>query len=100
MSERPVVIPGWLGWGNVRVGLEVYAGTSGDRFHADDPGGAPAGEGPVMARALGLLGRGCIAEGHGAFLVVVPERLIGNADAALAVAKLIADAVGGEVADP
>lgn len=91
---KPIVIPGWVGWGNARPGLEVYAGTDGDRFRRHEVD--PRSEGPVMARAVNA----SAAEGMGAILVVIPERIIGNAEATLAWAERIADAVDGEVVQP
>jgi hypothetical protein len=82
------VIPGWLGWGNVRAGLEVYAGTDGDRFVSPP-------DGPVMSVVADSLG----SEGDGAFLVIVRQRLIGNSEGTVRWAEYIAESVGGRVAD-
>jgi hypothetical protein len=89
--NRPKVIPGWIGWGNARVGLEVYAGTSGDRF-VDLP------EGPTVARTINA--QGLALEGNGVVVVVVPERLIGNAEALKAWAERVASLIDGEVVVP
>ncbi|MGE4177979.1 MAG: hypothetical protein AB7G65_19305 [Thermoleophilia bacterium] len=98
---KPAVIPGWIGWGNHRVGIDLFLGTHGNRFAGD--------AGPTPGRVIDPRGRGVVglpcslngqqAEGMGALVVVLPDRLIGNRDALLDVAAAVARAIEGEVVE-